>query len=693
MVSLANASTAAASTAPLERITKGPIPARFFALIPDSQPRKAKCMVKGCGAAIGYPKGQGTGSLANHLRSGVHGIENFEKLDDEWIKQYIAKGGRMGGQPGQGTLDSAVIRTSAAGQQWDFLRLVVECNLPFTFPDHPAAAAFMRNCGMAKMSRAGLAQLVTKSYDLSRKNIKNLLCSQLGIALTADHWRSPRGQPLLGVTAHFIDESFTLRTCLLTVQDAPHPHTGEAIARQLMSIVEEFEIEEIIVSITHDNAANMVSAASIFAAALAENGIRPPASIRCVAHTLQLVANQIMYKNHDVVMVDSPAPVESDVLMLDEAEDDADEGDFEVFTSPAPDGVEKVLSSVREVVLFFKRSGPALQHLQATMRQVVETDAAFGAYKNRLPGLLLDVPTRWDSRHTMLSRFCEPLIQRALSGFANYLFTKIDLAAQNERAAIADLRERFLKLMEPLPPVRMCEINELARLLGEIKAATAAVSKSSSVTSSSVVRVLSDTYSRIKQAPILSTFASHAKGQILDAFKKYWEGLDDALVIAIACDPVNLRFERSMPALVGLEKRALELMTKLLSSKVRVAGSGSESESSDDEARLRNREPVAFQDLGDATKPLRTSKRPADYDVLKWWQSEGNKHPACRDIARKYLCMQASSAPCERVFSLTSYILGLRRTRMSAENLNALACLKSWLALHHDMPSTSIVVV
>ena len=106
----------------------------------------------------------------------------------------------------------------------------------------------------------------------------------------------------------------------------------------------------------------------------------------------------------------------------------------------------------------------------------------------------------------MLSRFCEPLIQRALSGFANYLFTKIDLAAPNERAAIADLRVRFSKLMEPLPPVRMCEINELARLLGDIKVATPAVSKSSSVTSSSVMRVLSDTYTLIKQARILSTF-------------------------------------------------------------------------------------------------------------------------------------------------------------------------------------------
>ena len=53
----------------------------------------------------------------------------------------------------------------------------------------------------------------------------------------------------------------------------------------------------------------MVSAASLFAAALADKDIRPPTSIRCVAHTLQLVANQIMYRSHDVVMVDSPAPV------------------------------------------------------------------------------------------------------------------------------------------------------------------------------------------------------------------------------------------------------------------------------------------------------------------------------------------------------------------------------------------------
>lgn len=145
-----------------------------------------------------------------------------------------------------------------------------------------------------------------------------------------------------------------LRSCILAVQDAPHPHTGAAIAQQLEELVADYGIGHLIVSVTHDNVANMLSAASLFANAIQAQHGRKPTSIRCAAHTLQLAANKILYENTAAVALDV-GPSQSDVLLLDDGDDVRD---FESISSPPPQAIANSLTSIREVVKFFKRSGP-----------------------------------------------------------------------------------------------------------------------------------------------------------------------------------------------------------------------------------------------------------------------------------------------------------------------------------------------
>lgn len=65
-------------------------------------------------------------------------------------------------------------------------------------------------------------------------------------------------------------------------------------------------------------------------------------------------------------------------------------------------------------------------------------------------------------------------------------------------------------------------------------------------------------------------------------------------------------------------------------------------------------------------------------DPLQWWKIHSVQLPHLARIAKKLLCIPATSVPCERVFSDAGNIVTKRRAALSSEHVNVLTCLKSW---------------
>ena len=61
-----------------------------------------------------------------------------------------------------------------------------------------------------------------------------------------------------------------------------------------------------------------------------------------------------------------------------------------------------------------------------------------------------------------------------------------------------------------------------------------------------------------------------------------------------------------------------------------------------------------------------------DKDPLTWWRERRHKYPILSRMARKYLCMQATSVPCERVWSTAGNALTAQRMGLSPKNLESL---------------------
>ena len=81
---------------------------------------------------------------------------------------------------------------------------------------------------------------------------------------------------------------------------------------------------------------------------------------------------------------------------------------------------------------------------------------------------------------------------------------------------------------------------------------------------------------------------------------------------------------------------------------------------------------------------------------LKFWKKNEQNWPQLHNLAMKYLCIQATSVPCERLLSKTGSIITEKRNRLKAKNVNSLSLLSSlpntflWILLFFSLAFLSL---
>jgi len=166
---------------------------------------------------------------------------------------------------------------------------VVNAGLPFSTANCPHFNKFMQKNnvpGYKHVNRQTLAQKVEELYVRGKSRLKTILDGK-AISLTTDGWTSEcQGLHYIGVTCHFI-ESWNLKSYVLACRH----HSGSANASNyeeiILGICAEFGIKvENIPAITTDTEGKMSS----FGALMQEKHRIP--WIGCIDHRLQLVTNK-----------------------------------------------------------------------------------------------------------------------------------------------------------------------------------------------------------------------------------------------------------------------------------------------------------------------------------------------------------------------------------------------------------------
>lgn len=62
-------------------------------------------------------------------------------------------------------------------------------------------------------------------------------------------------------------------------------------------------------------------------------------------------------------------------------------------------------------------------------------------------------------------------------------------------------------------------------------------------------------------------------------------------------------------------------------------------------------------------------------NLIQWWGSNGSQFPMLQRVARKYLTVNATSTPSERLFSYAGNIVSKKRNCLRPDKVDMLTCL------------------
>ena len=169
-------------------------------------------------------------------------------------------------------------------QEIDFalLETIVKNYLPFQIVE---SVYFQKYCRLLNNSytlppRKAISTVLTdKLYDITKGKIMQQLEKAEAVTISTDGWTSINNDCYLSVTAHYLGEDMEMKSSLLECFKYDDKHTAENLCNELKHVTLEWKIQNKIVAIVTDNAANIIAAVRL-------TGWR---HVPCFAHTLNLI--------------------------------------------------------------------------------------------------------------------------------------------------------------------------------------------------------------------------------------------------------------------------------------------------------------------------------------------------------------------------------------------------------------------
>ncbi|XP_046749836.1 uncharacterized protein LOC124413353 [Diprion similis] len=218
-----------------------------------------------------------TTNFLNHLKVKGHSIEEYLKYkstqEKNPLKRFRDDNNTMNTQvskkPKQNILPNAFSRNSQNTADELITSFVVETMSPMSIVEHEAFKKLIS--GIHKLQNP-ISVMTRKTLhtkiDRMNTDIMKILLSTLEsieyVCTTADIWSSSK-RSFLGVTVHWIDDTFERQSAALACRRFKGTHSYDKIAELLHDIHSEFKLDsKKIVKTTTDNASNMVKAFNMY---------------------------------------------------------------------------------------------------------------------------------------------------------------------------------------------------------------------------------------------------------------------------------------------------------------------------------------------------------------------------------------------------------------------------------------------
>lgn len=196
-------------------------------------------------------QGPSTGTFLKHLRS-KHADRCPELLPPSTVqppvkKDFFAPKKRKNGFD------------QASFEDW-LLKWIVQKDQPFSMVDDPVFLGMMASHNPDAppiFSRRTVMRRIEEILEVKKDGLKRKLNGfKSKISITCDLWTSKNQLSFLGVTAHYIDATWTMQQEVIAFKHLEGEHDGKALAIALVEVFEELGIADRILGITSDNASD-----------------------------------------------------------------------------------------------------------------------------------------------------------------------------------------------------------------------------------------------------------------------------------------------------------------------------------------------------------------------------------------------------------------------------------------------------
>lgn len=254
-------------------------------------------------------------------------------------------------------------------------------------------------------------KLIPDLYKNTVSEVNTLLENVANVSVTIDFWSSRANDDYMSLTCHFLKEGNLKCVCLEAIPFTQDHHTAENIKIFLNQTLESWGIQDKVVAIVRDNAANVTNAVQ----KLEMSGIP------CTAHTIQLIVKH------------------------------------GCFNLPS---ISNTIAKSRRVVASFKHSLVATKALS-------RAQDVLGLRRKKL---IQDEPTRWDSTFQMIERLLEQKNAVSLCSSELNLSTTLTSCDWNTIGSIEPILKLFAEVTKTVSK-SSCSISEVIPILNSLRRA------------------------------------------------------------------------------------------------------------------------------------------------------------------------------------------------------------------------------
>ena len=269
------------------------------------------------------------------------------------------------------------------------LKWIVTMHISFSMVENSNFRALLGACSSLVLSAIPLdgdtiRAWIMEDFITTREKVsKELLASKSLIHISFDLWTSPNQLAMIGVIGHWMNPYGNIRTTLLGLRRLRGPHSGENMAQQVISVLNDFQIKDNLGYFVLDNATSNDTCVKAILEELRPDLNPQHRRLRCLGHIINLAAKAFVFGT------DADAfEMEADGLraLADEAKE------LNLWRKKGPVG------KLHNVIKFIRRS-PQRREEFANIAATAEAEKEFEHLQT-----VADNATRWNSTFELIDR-------------------------------------------------------------------------------------------------------------------------------------------------------------------------------------------------------------------------------------------------------------------------------------------------